>query len=136
MIDLKMSQDQEFTHFLAAISQDCVTTLARAAEQKKVLTNIVIEEIPVSDKLAKMRQAILKYNAFVQQEKEGNPVKLSPPKQDEDALLKMTLIADTLEGFNNNMNPYITCFDSIANVLRDAKMSPEWKIDAIGSLLL
>lgn len=129
-----MSQDQEFMQVMAFVSQECMTALTRAVEQKKILTNIIIDEISNQEKLQKIRQSILKYNAFCQEEKTAP--QFPSLKQGDGDVLKLTLLADLIENFNNNMKPYMTLFDNVSKVMRQEEFSTEKKVDAIGDLLM
>lgn len=136
----KMAAEQDFTQTLAMVTQECIITLTKAVEHKKNLTTIIIEETSNDEKLSKLRQTILKYNANRQQGgtdlSSTTAVKLDNLSRDETYLLRMNILADTLESFNNNMKPFSELFDKIANVMRQQDLPAQKKVDAICDLLM
>ena len=133
-----MAEDQDFNQRITIITQDTIVVLAEAAEHKKVLTGVIIEEIPDDDKLAKLRQVILKYNASMQDFRE-KPVQSIITKRNEDTeedfLDKLHVLTHTLDHFNAAMRPFSELFAKIGTIMRQ-EVAPDKKIHTIGDLLL
>lgn len=127
-----MSESQNFEQVIIQITQEGLKAIQEADNHRKILTGIIIEDIADDQKLLKLRNAILKYNA--------SRGLISNHKIDLEGMcndaFKANLLIQSLQVNNDNMNVCTKLFSAIANIIKHEEMTVESKVDQIAVLLM
>lgn len=128
-----MSQDT-LNLLLAAHTKEVFSCLGRMTEHKKELIKIVIEDIPNTEKISKLRLAILKFKTMSIPETQYTDI--INTSTETPALKDIVMFCDAAESVLEPVKVISDSLTQISQILKNEELSPEEKVEKISTVLL